>query len=200
MDLATLTQAATDLSRPSHALVPASSGDDVVGFWKGSHNEDDLWIALRTSVVDATLPEGFLVVRDPMDPAVTIEDAVSPSDGLPLTTRPETSLPPLEAVFLLGPLSVKQWLASLDWPEDEPFNGNFPDPVAEAYLRTWEHNFPVYRSDLIGVIGGWHLPWPDGDWYERLEDTLLVWTVAEAEPWIEVWLHAGALHAESRIT
>lgn len=31
------------------------------------------------------------------------------------------------------------------------------------------------------------MPWPDGNWYDLLEQTLVAWTFEVSEPWIEVW-------------
>ena len=66
-----------------------------------------------------------------------------------------------------------------------------PDALSAAgdedYLRYWQKNCPLYGGQAFAVLGGWHFPWPDDDWEELGNGTLLVWTIEDAEPWVEVW-------------
>jgi hypothetical protein len=54
--------------------------------------------------------------------------------------------------------------------------------------------------EAAAVLGGWHFPWPDGDWEERCGESLLAWTIEESEPWVEVWRAASGLRVVQRIT
>lgn len=49
---------------------------------------------------------------------------------------------------------------------------------------------PLYSDQAAAVLGGWHFPWPDGDWEELVDKELVLWTLREAEPWVEVF-HDG---------
>jgi hypothetical protein len=35
-------------------------------------------------------------------------------------------------------------------------------------------------------LGGWHMMWPDDDFYVPPETQPVLWTVRDTEPWIEV--------------
>ncbi len=42
-------------------------------------------------------------------------------------------------------------------------------------------SFPLYSaSDAYAVLGGWHFPWPDGDWHELIDEQLLIFTLRES--------------------
>ncbi|HEY1377889.1 MAG TPA: hypothetical protein VGF55_13905 [Gemmataceae bacterium] len=70
----------------------------------------------------------------------------------------------------------------------------------EAYIRWWQLRCPLYTGEAVAVLGGWHFPWPDGDWAELRERPLLVWTLDESEPWVEVWGAADGFQVIQRIT
>ena len=70
----------------------------------------------------------------------------------------------------------------------------------EEYLHLWQLNCPIYLEEIVAVLGGWHFPWPDGDWEQLRDQRLLVWTIDEAEPWVEVWGELGSLRVIQRIT
>ena len=93
--------------------------------------------------------------------------------GHPLYAHPAPSLPPPDALSA----------------EDDV-----------AYIRLWQANCPLYTEESVAVLGGWHFPWPDGDWEELREHRLLVWTIEGSEPWVEVWAEPGGLRVLQRIT
>jgi hypothetical protein len=110
------------------------------------------------------------------------------------------SLPPVDAVFRLGSPAVHEWLRSKGWQPEWGYNGNFKDPKpVDEYQRLYQSECPLYAGGAYAVLGGWHFPWPDGDWEELLDRPLLVWTFEESEPWVEVWGGAG-LEVKQRIT
>lgn len=93
--------------------------------------------------------------------------------GIPLYAYPVPSLPPPEALSA----------------EDD-----------EEYIRLWQSNCPLYTGEATAVLGGWHFPWPDGDWEELREVPFLVWTLEDAEPYVEVWGGPDAFRVMPRIT
>ena len=126
--------------------------------------------------------------------------------GVPLVARDARSLPPLDAVFRFGSSRVRAWLQRCGWLDGSgmpyEYNDNFPDTEPTvAYQRHWQAAHPLYAGQVLVVVGGWHVPWPDGDWAERLEDRLLLWTLGESEPWVELWRsRRGTLEIRERIT
>src|SRR6185436_5587440 len=114
---------------------------------------------------------------------------------------PARSLPPIDAVFRFGSAAVHEWLRSIGWDPEWEYNDNFPDrDVVDAYIRTYMDQLPFYSGGTHAVLGGWHFPWPDGDWSELLNSQLLVWTFEGGEPWLECWASEGRLRAIERIT
>jgi len=70
-----------------------------------------------------------------------------------------------------------------------------------AYTEDWMHNCPIYNDkEIVAVLGGWHFPWPDGDWEHLRDRELLLWTIQESEPWVEVWRSDGETTVMQRIT
>lgn len=123
-------------------------------------------------------------------------------DGVPLFGRKGLSWPPIDAVFLLGPSALHAWLADNGWMPEEPYNENFRDRVlVDVYECVWQRECPLYGGGVHAQLGGWHMPWPDGDWYALMERRLVAWTFQDAEPWVEVWLSVeGTFHVMQRVT
>ena len=224
MTFAELVAEAQRLARRCLHLVAVSTHDaPPVAVWGGagppaSRNSGRHWLTVssaRLSPVDGQrLPGGSLTVRvSARGGRATVEtasDDILPAllgDGsaTPLVARDEISLPPLDAVFRFGSPRVRAWLESLGWIENDvpyPYTDAFPqsEPTAE-YERYWQQRHPFYTGGVHAIVGGWHMPWPDGDWSERLADRLLLWTLADAEPWVELWLTAeGVVQIRERIT
>jgi hypothetical protein len=135
---------------------------------------------------------------------VAVSDAPMPPDtagGTKLFAHPGRSLPPIDAVFKFGSPEVGRWLASNHWRPEWAYNANFPDrtPV-DVYEREYQGELPLYRGDAHAVLGGWHMPWPEGDWDELVDKRLIAWTFEEAEPWVEVWEDEGGFRVIQRIT
>jgi hypothetical protein len=111
------------------------------------------------------------------------------------------SLPPIDGVFRLGSRAVQRWLRANNWDPKSGYNDNFADrdPVRQ-YERRYQSECPLYRRGAHAVLGGWHFPWPDGDWEELLKQALLVWTFKDSEPWVEVWRTKKGYRVIQRIT
>jgi hypothetical protein len=111
-----------------------------------------------------------------------------PDKSIKLYTYEARSLPPVDAVFRFGSAAVHEWLRSNRWQPSWGFNGNFKDSQPlEDYERVYQSECPLYTGAAHAVLGGWHFPWPDGDWEQLVNRPLLVWTFEESEPWVEVW-------------
>ncbi|NZA24912.1 hypothetical protein H0E84_00795 [Luteimonas sp. SJ-92] len=124
----------------------------------------------------------------------------SPAPGVPLFAEPYSSLPPPDALFMFGSSLVERYLVSNGWVREEPLNSNFPDGAAHEYERIWQKNCPIFTDTAWAVCGGWNFPWPDGDFIERSGTDLAVWTLREAEPWVEVFEENGVFTVRQRIT
>jgi hypothetical protein len=108
------------------------------------------------------------------------------------------SLPPLEAIMRFGSSSVEVWLDKIGLSRNDEWT---PDTAeARGYIARWTREYPMYQPEIHAVVGGWHFPWPDRDWGQRLEETLLFWTLADAEPWLEVWHAQSELQVIPRVT
>ncbi len=79
-----------------------------------------------------------------------------------------------------------------------------PDALAggedQAYVRLWQSNCSLYTGEADAVLGGWHFPWPDGDWEQLRDQPLLIWTITDSEPWVEVWGTGEGFRVMQRIT
>jgi hypothetical protein len=190
------------LARPCVHLRPTGRAARAAAVWRGpglvpppgDGYEHWLSIDCRFLPAGAGPPSGCLSVYTENGDrygAVTHDPAavLSPGrGGRLLYAHPAESLPPLEAVFLRGSPAVAAWLASLGWPADWGWNGNFPDAgVAEVYHEAQRAGLPIDGSSVFAVLGGWPVPWPDGDWPELADLPLLVLTLAESEPWVEAF-------------
>jgi hypothetical protein len=123
--------------------------------------------------------------------------------GKPLYAHPGRSLPPLDGIFQLGSPAVKAWLKENKWKPEWQFNSNFKDKKpAQEYLKRYQDLCPLYGRSLEAhaVLGGWHFPWPDEDWADRVDQPLLVWTFEGSEPWVEVWGSGKKFEVVQRIT
>jgi len=110
------------------------------------------------------------------------------------------SLPPVDGIFMKGSDMIGEFLAQYDWSRDEPFNDNFPNPIPGNYEADWQNNCPIYLDGIVAVSGGWHMSWPDDDWVDLIDHELILWTLEDAEPWIEVFRKDGEYKVIKRIT
>lgn len=138
------------------------------------------------------------------DPRAKLTDA---DGGARLYAHAGRCMPPLDAVFRFGSPAVQKWLKAQGWDPKAGPNGNFKDrtPVDE-YQRHYQELSPVHgsrlgsRQPVYAMLGGWHFPWPDGDWAELVKKPLLALTFEDAEPWVEVWGKGKGFRVVQRIT
>jgi len=202
------------LSLPCFDLAPAMRGDEVSAYWKGRRS--DLPERFSEGVIAFKYQKHFLSVdqklfdqlglqgRGPLALSMftTAEgdeklcnvnvstgsvSEVTFEESIPLTAKPATSLPPLEALLLYGGAGVQDWLSSQGlqrWEYEEVA----PD-VRDRYLEHFNPQLPLCMDHPpFARIGGWHVSWPDDDFYIPREMRLMVWTFQDSEPWYEVFL------------
>lgn len=193
MDTKAFTEEAKRLARP--CVRYARSGPSAPdAYWHG--DLQGLWTSIRRG-------EDWLNVQLNSDCiGGSVELSARPATSVtPLFAQSDISLPPVDAIFYLGSDAVGDYLLKHDWPRNEPLNGNFPDPVPGEYEKNaWKGNCPVFRQDETLVTGGWHMPWPDGDWYDYIDAELVAWTLRDAEPWVEIFKRGDEYIVKQRCT
>jgi len=178
---------AVELARPCVLLKKSGAKSDRAGVWGGPglvaapSGPYRHWISVDCSFFPVGLAprSGILSVYTNEDDCSSGVVAHDPAGELParanntLYAHPARSLPPPDA------------LTGAD---------------SESYMRVWQSNCPLYTGEAVAVLGGWHFPWPDGDWDELRARPLLLWTIEDSEPWVEVWGGAGGFQVMQRIT
>lgn len=190
--LANLIVEADALARPGTLLVPNGSGTPSA-IWHGFRPGQPCVSVRRHGAWLSVVPD-----RESGGEALLREDP--PSPGVPLFAEPYRSLPPPDALFRFGSSVVERYLTANGWDREEPLSANFPDEAAHEYERVWQENCPLYSDSAWAVCGGWHFPWPDGDFFERPGAELAVWTLRDSEPWVEVFEADGVFTVCQRIT
>ncbi|REK21201.1 MAG: hypothetical protein DWQ45_22630 [Planctomycetota bacterium] len=203
-----------ELQRPSMFLRPQGRGP-VAAVW---HERDEgqiertghhCWITVDSRHVCglSTSVSGYLRIFTDEEKCEGGRVEVVPSwpdcAGTKLYAHPASVLPPIDAVFARGSDAVGDWIRSHGWERTERYNDNFNDAdIVREYERVWLDEFPLYNeSDVYAVLGGWHWPCADDDWHHLIDETLMVLTVRDSEPWVEAWrTRAGRFKVIQRIT
>jgi hypothetical protein len=214
------------LVRPCFLLTGAPSGR-LGGFWGGErqdkHNavppaavaleslrhiitidqtllgELNLPSAAPLSVFEIKLVDGnerYSVERNPLP----LFEKIS-CTGDPLYAVPAESFPPIEAVCLYGSARIGEWLRDLDLARHQ-YDCIFRLPVVQDYMDADTRLAPFYSGKADAIVGGWHMMWPEDDFFMPLEMRLVLTTIRDAEPYYEIWA-AGAvnnLSVKARIT
>lgn len=112
-------------------------------------------------------------------------------EGEPLYGVEAISFPPFEALCMHGGPAVEEWLGKQDLRriDYEDFDLN-ESPAVRAYRKERRKRNPWLPDGDDGtaaVLGGWHVMWPEDDWYMPPDIQLAIWTFRDSEPWIEVW-------------
>jgi len=189
------------LQRPCVFLRPEGDGP-VAAVWHGREwgklDYIKCWISVVTDAIPAIEMNGGIihVIAHGSNPEighVELSTNWQHGTGVELYAHPSTMLPPIDAVFLLGSSRIGEWLRENNWTRRKPYNNNFPGrKVVEVYEDVClQEDFTLHReSNVYAMLGGWHLPWPEGDWYDYLDKQLAIFTIRDSEPWIEVWYTA----------
>jgi hypothetical protein len=206
------------LSKRSLLLVDEPRGP-VVAVWGGagpedrdSSREDTHWISVDgawlaanrlpvkgvLSLYEVDRKYGWPVPYD-VDELPGTLSSIRVRDGAPLYGREMQSFPPIMALCLYGGDVVARWLAAegLDRIDYQAAQGR---KLGAAYEEEWMRRCPLYTGGSAAVLGGWHMMWPEDDFYMPREMSLLLWTFRDAEPWLELWRRGPNFRVEERIT
>jgi hypothetical protein len=195
------------LQRPVVLLTEDGEGEPVAKWYGIEEDDEQCWltVAARSIPNAPSTLDNYLTLYTSENSAKTGRIEVTPRwpdrDGIALYAQSENILPPINAVFLRGSSAVEEWLKTNRWQRTWAYNDNFPDTaMVKAYEGVWFDEFPLYRDGVAAALGGWHMPWPDGDWLEYVDKQLLIFTVRDSEPWVEVWFERGQLYVRQRRT
>lgn len=211
------------IAKPSLLLTEEPANTGIIAYWGGNGSPSDRspnarpgdshritldtkWLAAQGIKIDGALSvfevdcswNRPLPIQLNNHPGVSLS-TLSITDGIPLYGHETMSLPPLQALCLYGGPSIESWLRShaLERWQYYAIEG---DKLAREYQAEYQRRSPLYLSSASAVMGGWHAIWPDDDFYLPREMQLLVWTLRDAEPWIEVFKCGINFVARHRIT
>lgn len=206
MNLADLIREGEHLAKPSLVLTEQPANNPIVAYWGGtgrtdlpararsfSNNEHRItldcgWLAKHGVRLTGSLS---VYVSPTNERGSVYYDAATPFssasvDGLPLYGVEQPSFPPIQAVCLYGSAAVEQWIHTLGLTRYD-YDTIESTELGQQYQQEWINRSPFYNGTYAAVIGGWHMQWPEDDFYMPREMRLVAWTFRDAEPWIEVW-------------
>jgi len=215
------------MSRPAVLLI--AKGNDYAAIWKGTgvvappEGEWEHWVSIDTrflpknpgnrhGVVSVYLctesSDRFHEVAARHDPEATLPTA---TNGQRLFAKPIECLPPTEAICKFGSKSIQDWLlANIADPNQVNDRESFDEEsrgTLEAYDEVLRAEHPLHNdTDCFAMLGGWSacFTWCYG--YDEIypwhvfEKELVVLTIADSEPWIEVFDDGSEFETFSRIT
>ena len=208
---------------PAVALAP--EGSKYAAVWRGTgvvpagKGEWQHWISIDTSFLPENPRKLTGVVSlyewwaddDRIGELKVVHDAKAKlprkTDGERLYARPFQCMPDVDVVFRFGSKPIQEWLKANSWDPKAGYSDHFPDmkPV-KAYLGVVRSEHPFASGDgSYAMLGGWSwcFTWcyPEGkyDW-SLSKKALIVLTIQDAEPWIEVYDDGKKFQAFSRVT
>lgn len=116
MNISDLTAEAEKLARTGSLLRKIGFGD-LVAYWHAM-GEGEPCVSFRSG------PRWLTVHLESAGGVVSSSEEPCRS-RVPLYAEPFVSLPPVDAVFLLGSETVKRYLQKYDWPRNEPTERQF---------------------------------------------------------------------------
>lgn len=122
--------------------------------------------------------------------------------GVPLYAVRAVSFPPIEAVCLYGSAKVAEWMHDLGLARHQ-YADISGSQLARQYMDEFTERAPLYSRKADAIVGGWHMIWPEDDFFMPLEMRLVLTTVRDAEPYFEIWVADGIrgnYSVRSRIT
>ncbi len=121
-------------------------------------------------------------------------------DGIKLYAHQATCFPPLDAIFRYGSAAVQAWLRANQWQPEWGYSSQFRDhPITALCASAYQEQLDLKGRAIDAVLGGWPMPWRVGDWEERPDRQLLLWTWRDSPPWIELWHDRGQLRVIQRV-
>ncbi len=189
-------------------------GDDYAGVWGGMgvvplrDARFRHWISVASRIVPGEhgLTGCFSVYANQEDRATGLvlvnRHATLPAipDGIKLYAHQTASFPPLDAIFRYGSAAVHTWLRSNQWQPEWGYSPQFKDHRAtELCASAYREQLDVTERTIDVVVGGWPRLWRVGEWDERPDCQLLLWTRRDSPPWIELWQDRGQLRVVQRI-
>ena len=202
------------LQRPCFFLRPEVSGE-VAAIWH-ERDEDEIestghhcWLTVDSRFIPG-LPSSvndyisiFTNENDCQSGKVEVAVTKPKRSGVKLYADPASVLPPIEVVLARGSEAVGDWLKVNNWPRDCRYDDFFSDhAIVSVYRKIWFEEYPLYsNSDIYAMLGGWHWTGPDNDWYDLIDENLMVLTIRDSEPWVEAWrIKSGEFKVIQRIT
>ncbi len=141
--------------------------------------------------------ESYRIEREPLPHFEEIS-----CTGEPLYAVRGDSFPPIEAVCLYGGARVEEWLRDLGLARHQ-YSSTYHLPIVQEYMDEFTGRSPLYSGKVDVVVGGWHMMWPEDDFFLPLEIRLVLTTIRDAEPYFEIWGTDGAVRnyrVKSRIS
>ncbi len=182
---------AEELAREGIILRTFGEGKPIA-YWHGFENDICISVYIEKTWLNVYIDD---------EEGGRVEKSSTPMiSNTPLYGSSFTSFPPVDGIFLKGSEKIGDFLEYYDWPRDEPYNDDFPNPIPAEYDNLWQENCPLHQSDITAVIGGWPMVWSDNDLAEFAHQRLIVWTLEDSEPWVEVFLDEKEYTVKQRIT
>jgi hypothetical protein len=201
------------LQRPCNLLKPNGVGEPVAMWFESDPDDESItdwrrWLTVRADAIPnsrAPATVYFSLYTSGFDKGlIDFVDGWPPRNGTPLYAHPSAVLPPIDAVIANGSGEIGEWLATNRWPRTERYNSNFPDStLVKDYEKVWFSEHPIFKNDadVYAFTGGWHLPGQDSDWHDLVPAKLLLTTIRDSEPWVEVFqMPDGDYEVRQRIT
>ena len=113
--------------------------------------------------------------------------------GEPLYAVRAELFPPIEAVCLYGGAEFVEWLRGLGL-ERHQYSGVYHLPIVREYMYEFTDRAPLYSGKVDASVGGWHMMWPEDDFFMPLEMRVVLTTMRDSEPFFTVWVTAGAIN------
>ncbi len=153
-----------------------NSAEGVISVFECLENED-------FEGPEFPLTEGTVIYQH----KTTLEDVEI--EGQKLYGVESRSFPPIDAVCLYGSEKVETWLREQNRKRTDydALQGEIIDQYGDYWMERSPYSAPALHDQYFAVMGGWHIHWPDDDFYMPKEMELVVWTFRDAEPYVEVW-------------
>lgn len=233
MDAASLIELGMRSARDCLMLIDINNRPESVsrhvGYWGGElqsslhSNEWKHWLSISTSEIKIReLPQSNILTVFERRSAHSANDednfmaAVLPRTplselrctGRPLCAIAGISYPSIDALLASNDPAIGRWLDH-ESPRRHSvasiarhMRATDAGSVYEEWFNTWLH---TQIDTYVGVMGGWHLMWPEDKAYDRPNERLAIWIFKDAygdpEPQLEVWIRdTGDIHLMPRIT